>query len=183
MKIAITGGIGSGKSSVIESLKSFLPYYEYFSFDSAVAEMYEKDEKWKALLYDTLGTYDKVKISTMAFNNESLRQMLMRESKDTLFEKVNTWLKNPDCIIEFPLLFEADAEKLFDESILITAPIFVRAQRAAKRDGKTEDEMKIIIGKQMSDSEKIARASLVVSTEQSSSKVCAKQIILHLTRF
>lgn len=60
-------------------------------------------------------------------------------------------------------MFESESWRQMDEIIVVSAPLDVRLKRLLKRDThRTEADIKAIIGKQMSEEEKIARANHVV---------------------
>ena len=63
-----------------------------------------------------------------------------------------------------PLLFETKGEKVCDEVVVASAPLFIQRQRALKRKNMNLQKLNYIVKAQMSDAEKRKRADFIVNT-------------------
>jgi dephospho-CoA kinase len=70
----------------------------------------------------------------------------------------------PLIVLDIPLLFETGGWKLCDHTLVVTAPAEVQSARVLSRPGMTPEALEAILGRQMPDSEKRARADLILST-------------------
>lgn len=176
--IVITGGIGSGKSSVIESIKRQTEKkVSFFNFDDFTEELYEREDV-KKFLNTLFGTTDKKEISDIVLNGEeSETTKIMREELNEFFfslveekfiELVN---RKPvsTLIIEMPMFFEMKKvspkmqmvrSKL--KVIVVAADDEVRIARVKNRDGFTEDKIRNIMSVQEPQQYKIEKADYVI---------------------
>lgn len=176
LNIAITGGIGAGKSSVICQLQSDMQNVTYRSIDDAVKLLYEH-AAWNDWLECQFGTCVKSEISAMAFSNPSVREQIMDKSAKFIDDVLASWLKTDGInVIEYPMLFEFKQQNLFDIVILITAPDSVRISRVMARDEKSKSAVEKIMATQMSESEKRLRADLVIDTTIDTPREAADRI-------
>ncbi|MDO4762946.1 MAG: dephospho-CoA kinase [Flavobacteriaceae bacterium] len=172
--IGLTGGIGSGKSSVAKILEAegFPVYYSDIEAKNIVNKK-EIKTKIIALLgenaYDNLGKYNTKWIAEKVFQDENLLSQLNAIIHPAVKQDFEDWLKkqnSPLVFKETALLFELGLEKKCYKSILITAEENIRIKRVMNRDGKTYREVKAIIDRQMPEKEKISRADFVIENNQ-----------------
>lgn len=176
--IVITGGIGSGKSSVIEAIKRQTEKkVSFFNFDDFTEELYEREDV-KKFLNTLFGTTDKKEISDIVLNGEeSETTKIMREELNEFFfslveEKfIDLVNRKPvsTLIIEMPMFFEMKKvspkmqmvrSKL--KVIVVAADDEVRIARVKNRDGFTEDKIRNIMSVQEPQQYKIEKADYVI---------------------
>lgn len=82
-------------------------------------------------------------------------------------------------LFEIPLLFETGGEGAFDKIIVVFAPSDVQRRRVLERPGMTQEKLAAILARQMSDSEKRARANFIVQTggELSTTEAQVREIL------
>ena len=161
--IAITGGIGSGKSTFCSKLKE--KGFKIHSSDEQVAKIYKNPEKKFVTYLRTIGlsrsiskkNIDKKIISKIIFENKQIRKKLelyifkIVRKKRSDFIKQEKQKKTKLIFIDIPLLFENNLEKQFNKVISIIASKQVRLQRLKKTRKMTENQFKNITRSQTSD--------------------------------
>ena len=161
--IAITGGIGSGKSTFCSKLKE--KGFKIHSSDEQVAKIYKNPEKKFVTYLRTIGlsksiskkNIDKKIISKIIFENTQIRKKLelyifkIVRKKRSDFIKKEKQKKTKLIFIDIPLLFENNLEKQFNKVISIIASKRVRLKRLKKTRKITENQFKNITRSQTSD--------------------------------
>ena len=161
--IAITGGIGSGKSTFCSKLKE--KGFKIHSSDEQVAKIYKNPEKKFVTYLRTIGlsksiskkNIDKKIISKIIFENKQIRKKLelyifkIVRKKRSDFIKKEKQKKTKLIFIDIPLLFENNLEKQFNKVISIIASKRVRLKRLKKTRKMTENQFKNIVRSQTSD--------------------------------
>jgi len=161
--IAITGGIGSGKSTFCSKLKE--KGFKIHSSDEQVAKIYKNPEKKFITYLRNIGlsksiskkNIDKKIISKIIFENKQIRKKLelyifkIVRKKRSDFIKQEKEKKTRLIFIDIPLLFENNLEKQFNKVISIIASKQVRLKRLKKTRKMTENQFKNITRSQTSD--------------------------------
>ena len=161
--IAITGGIGSGKSTFCSKLKE--KGFKIHSSDEQVAKIYKNPEKKFVTYLRTIGlsksiskkNIDKKIISKIIFENKQIRKKLelyifkIVRKKRSDFIKQEKQKKTRLIFIDIPLLFENNLEKQFNKVISIIASKQVRLKRLKKTRKMSENQFKNITRSQTSD--------------------------------
>ena len=161
--IAITGGIGSGKSTFCSKLKE--KGFKIHSSDEQVAKIYKNPEKKFVTYLRTIGlsksiskkNIDKKIISKIIFENKQIRKKLelyifkIVRKKRSDFIKQEKQKKTKLIFIDIPLLFENNLDKQFNKIISIIASKQVRLKRLKKTRKMTENQFKNITRSQTSD--------------------------------
>lgn len=169
--IGLTGGIGSGKTTVAKLLES-KGYSVYYS-DIRAKEIVNNNAFLKTRIiqllgdkaYDQDGKYNRKWVAQRVFNNEKLLLELNKIIHPAVKSDFEFWVRKQkgDFIFkETALLFELNLDKNCFKTILVTADESLRIKRAMERDGKTCQEIKNIIQKQMSEQGKIKRANFII---------------------
>ncbi len=151
MHIAITGSIGSGKSSVSRILKSLS--YPVFDADTLAKTQYERPEVKFVLngyfnenLYPN-GIFDPARLSQLIFEDdtadarrfvEALIHPLVLQTLDELAKESG----EPIVFSEVPLLFEAHGEEHFDRVLLVTCEEDIADKRLMEQRGMTMKEIR-----------------------------------------
>jgi dephospho-CoA kinase len=173
--VGVTGGIGSGKSTICKIFE-ILGCKTYYADDRAKWLM-QNDLQLvsgvKSLFGDQAYHGDKLNrkvIAEKAFKDQTLLQklnMLVHPAVKMDFEKWVTENKSDKILLkEAALLFETGSYKELDKIILVTASEGIRIDRVVKRDPqRTEEEVKDIIGKQMTDKEKEPLADFIIRND------------------
>ena len=133
LAIAVTGGIGAGKS---ETLAAFERHgVPVSSADQVVHELIAGDPEVRAALESRFGTTDRPAIAEIVFADPEQLAWLEGLLHPRVRVVQAAWLESldaPVAAIEIPLLFEGGAEGAFDVVVVVTAPEEVRAARTAR---------------------------------------------------
>ena len=143
MIIGLTGGIGSGKTTVANMfIKLGVPVY---NSDKEAKRLMKSSKKLKKAIVELLGKsayngekLNKAYISKKIFNDKILLEALNRIVHPTVRKHFLKWTKKQKVLYviqETAIIFENDAQDNYDKIILVTAPESVRIQRVAERDG------------------------------------------------
>jgi dephospho-CoA kinase len=169
--VGITGGIGSGKSTVCQVFR--LLGVPVFEADIVAKTLLNTNDKIKNSLIRLYGKeiytpesgIDRKKLAEIIFNddiqltkvNELIHPEVRNEYRNWLEKQVSAYV-----IHEAAILFESGFYKMMDFTILVTAPENIRIERVVKRDKTDSEKVKERIQKQWSDSEKRKLASLEI---------------------
>ena len=177
--IGLTGGIASGKTTIMNFLKK--KKFAVHDSDAAVKKIYSKPEpKFLSYLKKTNlknfikgNKIDKKTIREEIFTNTEKRKLLekylhakVKKSRD-IFLKKNRQKKTQIVFLDIPLLFENKLEKICNYTILFYAPLKIRKQRAIRRKGMQKRILVKIIKSQLSDKIKKKKADFIINTSAS----------------
>ena len=174
LKIGITGGIGSGKSTVCKLFENFqIPVY--YADDRAKWLMNNKKSLKAALcasfgeaVYNEEGKLDRAYLANIVFNNKEKLDTLNSIVHPAVFEDGQKWQLEqqakgaPYTLKEAALLFETGSYKTLDKIIVVTAPEELRIKRVMQRDNTTKEAVLARMSKQMPQAEKEAKADFLV---------------------
>ena len=173
MIIGLTGGIGSGKTTVANMFTA-LGVPVYIADDEAKVLM-QSSEKIKSKIIELFGEKAYLKnslnrsyIAQIVFKDKEKLNALNAIIHPEVSAHFNTWVSlqsHPYVVKEVAILFEIDAQNQFDFILTITAPQQTRIDRVMLRDNKTYDEVLSIIQNQWSDSKKIEKSDFVIYNE------------------
>jgi len=169
-KIAITGNIGSGKTTVCKIFESMdVPI---FYADDEAKKLYLKENvkrKVKSIFGENVFKSNSVsfnKLASIVFSNPELLKKLENIIYPELIKEFNLWLKeNKDAsyiIMENAVLFEKNFDVYFDNIITVTCPEKVRIDRILKRDNVKREDVIMRIKNQFSENEKIAKSTFII---------------------
>lgn len=170
LKIGITGGIGSGKSTVARVFESLgIPVY---NADDAAKRLMQEDPELKKQIINLFGeqAYDQGKlnrswISEQVFGNPEKVQALNAIVHPATIRDAEQWMRDqhsPYALKEAALIFESGSEKALDYVIGVDAPAELRIQRVMERDNVTREAILQRMQNQMDESEKIHRCDFII---------------------
>ena len=179
MVIGLTGGIGTGKSTVSQILqrKGYkvidldVISHEVIKFPKVVEKIVENFGK-EVLEYNNTGNWivSREKLGRVIFGNREKRLILNSvmhpEILRIMREKILECKKeNKIIFVEIQLLFEVQWEKEFDYILLVSAEKDTQVKRVLNRDRRSEEEALNIINSQMSLDEKKKRSDYVIEND------------------
>ncbi len=186
--VGLTGGIGSGKSTVAEAFRQL--GIDTVDADFASRAVVERGmpalesirEHFGADILQGDGSLDRAALRSIVFSDPQQKGWL----ESLLHPLIRDWIiqqlqesSGPYVILESPLLFETDQYQLADIILLVDLPEELQIERACARDNNLADQIKRIIDTQMPRQEKLSRADLVFDNSQSLETVASRVADLH----
>ncbi len=170
LRVGITGGIGSGKSTVSGIFESLgVPVYDA---DSAAKWLMSEDPILKEQLIKEFGekTYENGKLnrshlSSIVFNNKEKLTLLNSLVHPVTLQDAQQWMaqqKTPYSIKEAALIFESGSQSALDYVIGVSAPVNFRIQRVMERDHISRAEVTARISKQMQEPVKMSLCNFII---------------------
>lgn len=168
--IGLTGGIGSGKTTIAKYFKSLgIPVY---IADDEAKEIMQTPEVMNAVK-NTFGeaifegvVLKRDKLAEIVFNDAEKLKELNSIVHPAVKQHFKQWLlehkKFPIIIYEAAILFESGNYKDFDLIITVTAPLESRIQRVMERDKTTREQVLIRISSQWTDEQRISKSDYVI---------------------
>jgi len=182
--IGLTGGVGSGKSTVTSILREL------------GAAVVDADEGARAVVepgtpgFDAVvaafgqdfvrdGRLDRDKLGALVFNDPAARERLNGITwpliREWMAAKTAAALQESGTVIQdVPLLYENNLEGLFDSVILVYAPVEVQVDRLLKGRGFTEERARAVIAAQMPIEDKRRRATYVIDNSRTQQETAAQ---------
>ena len=170
IKVAICGGIGSGKSTVCQM------------FAERGAAIYDSDSRAKALMNSSAelrealvaefgeecyegGALNRPYLAEKVFGSEEQLAKLNSIVHPAVKTDFLRWAEEQEgdyCILETAILFESGFDEVVDCSVAVLAPMPLRVERAMQRDGATKEQIEARIKAQMSDDELMRRTNFAI---------------------
>jgi len=172
MRLALTGSIGMGKSTVAAMFeRAGVPV---FDADAVVRRLQAEDPA----LIGAIGERFPGTVSDGVLDRETLAARVLGQPDELAAleaivhpavhaERARFLLAHhdkPALLFDIPLLFETHGEEAFDKVIVVSAPAEVQRERVLARSGMTAARLEAILARQLPDYEKRARADFVVDT-------------------
>lgn len=174
LKIGLTGGIGSGKSTVAKIFEVLGIPVLYA--DDVAKELMNNDEALKQAIKDNFGEaayidglLDRKYLSKQVFGNTEKLELLNSLVHPVTVAYATTWMSKQNaayCIKEAAILFESGSHIGLDFVVGVTAPEELRIKRIIARDQVTEAEVLQRMSRQMNDEEKMKRCDFVIYNDE-----------------
>ena len=188
--IGLTGGIGSGKSTVAEAFRQL--GIETVDADQASRAVVEPGMPALAAISAQFGS--QIIQADGGLVRAALRQIIFTDPAQKLWLEsllhplIRDWIieqlkaaTSAYVILESPLLFETDQHQLVHKTVLVDLPEALQIERACARDGNQADQIQRIIDAQMPREEKLSRADIVLDNSESLDTLAARVTAVHQT--
>ena len=186
--LGLTGGIGTGKSSVAAEFKNLgICIVNADEGSRAVVEPGKPAlSKIASQFGDQIilsdGSLDRAALREIIFNNANKKQWL----EELLHPIIRDWIvehlndsDSPYVILESPLLLETDQHELVDITLLIDLPMELQLERAGARDANNSKQIQRIIDSQMSREQKISKADWIFDNSGEKAMISLRVNQLH----
>ena len=174
IKIGLTGGIGTGKTTVAKGFEK-LGVPIYYADDRAKSIM-QHDAEVKRQIIDLFGekAYQDNRLNVnyiggMVFDNLSLLKKLEAIVHPIVRQDFIDWSKRQNTdyvIVENAILHKSGMDKLVDLVVVVTADLDKRLERLKKRDGKSKKDLLKIINNQNKESEMLKKSDFVIENNE-----------------
>jgi len=173
-KLGVTGGIGSGKTTVCRVFGVLgVPV---FSADAEAREVMDIDTgiilRINTIagknLYEN-GSLDRTELARLIFNNERLLEKINALVHPVVFSRFREWEKKQDApyvIMEAAILFESGASKIVDRILTVIAPMEERVNRVIHRSNLTREQVLERMRNQMDDNQRIEGSNYVINNSE-----------------
>lgn len=174
LKIGLTGGIGSGKSTVAKIFETLgIPVYYA---DAEAKRLMNSSETLKKVIRQNFGeaTYENDQLNRkylagIVFNDPEKLELLNALIHPVTINDAEQWMQQqsaPYSIKEAALLFESGAAENLDLIVGVYAPQALRIKRVMKRDGLTADEIMKRINRQVNEEMKMKLCDFVITNNE-----------------
>ncbi len=176
LKVGITGGIGSGKTTVCRIFEMLgIPV---FYADTVSRNLVQQNPEVIAAIKASFGNgiYQDALLNTKAlakivFNDPEKLRKLNSIVHPSVFRMFNEWIAKHAgyayVLKEAALIFETNAHLTLDAVIVVTAPESMRIKRVMHRDGATEADVQQRMKQQMPEAEKRKQATFIIHNDES----------------
>ena len=173
LKVGVTGGIGSGKTTVCMVFETLgVPVYYA---DRQAKLLMNTDSELKAAITGYFGngiycdgTLDSRKLAEIVFNDKTALEKLNSLVHPAVASDFDYWLAKQTSkyvIEEAAIIFESNIAHRFDKIIVVTAPDDIRIERVCIRDRVTPENVRERMKNQWTDDKKIALADYVICND------------------
>lgn len=181
--IGLTGGIGSGKTTIANFFKEKgVPVYISDDEAKKVMQSIEIIDKIKSAFGETFfenNVLNRAKLAEIVFNNADKLAQLNAIVHPAVKKDFENWLqqhKNDQFVVyEAAILFESGRYKECDYIVTVTAPIEVRIERVIKRDNTTREQVLSRMEMQWNDEKRISLSNFVINN--SNLKIAKEEVV------
>lgn len=171
LKIALTGGIGSGKSTVAKLFADL--GVDVIDADSIAHQLVTSGKPALKLIVDHFGTkfldkngkLDRKQLRELIFHDAKQKKWLEQLLHPLIYQEMEKRInkvKSPYCILVIPLLFETACPKFVDRVLVIDTKEELQIQRIIKRDKLPIEEINLIISAQASRETRLQQADDII---------------------
>lgn len=173
-KLGVTGGIGSGKTSVCRVFEVIgIPV---FSADRQAREIMENDNDIIAAINSITGkdlykngSLDRTELASIIFNDTTILQKVNSLVHPAVFDHFKKWTvlqSTPYVIMEAAILFESGASAVVDKIATVVAPVEQRVKRVILRNKLSKEQVMERMRNQMDDEERIRRSDFIINNSE-----------------
>ncbi|MFD1383751.1 dephospho-CoA kinase [Rhodanobacter aciditrophus] len=186
--VGLTGGIGSGKSTIAKLFNQL--GIQSIDADDVAREVVLPGEPCLDAIIDAFGEQiilpdgqlNRAKLREEVFQNPESRALLESITHPAIRVRIEDHLNAMTSkygLLVHPLLFEKHQEHLCDLTIAISVTVAQQVERAMKRDGNNEAQIRRIIQAQLPDEDRIERANFILKNTGTAEDLSGKVTELH----
>ena len=188
LTIGLTGGVGSGKTTVTRHFSSLgVPVIDA---DELARQLVEKGQPAYEAIVEEFGsdvlsadkTIDRPKLRRMIFSNSNNRVILESILHPLVRQEIQAQIQNitsPYCIVAIPLLIETGQTDIVDRILVVNAPKKDQIHRTVARDGVTDKEVEAIITAQVGSDIRLSMADDILDNDAGLDDIFPKVETLH----
>jgi dephospho-CoA kinase len=172
--IGITGGIGGGKSTLAQKLRT--EGYDVYDSDNEARMLQNEHPVIREKLIELFGNeiyigneLNRKELARIVFQKSELLAKLNAIVHPIVKDHLNNWLEQRKLhkllFMESAILFESGFNLIVDKIIVITATEDIRIRRVMKRDGSSMEQVKLRIANQLPEDVKVSKADFVIHSD------------------
>ena len=174
-RVGLTGGIGSGKSTVCHLFSKLgVPIIDADIISHDLVKpgqpgLQKLIDCFGDTILNTDGTLNRSELRKKVFDDESMLHTLNSIMHPLVYDEINRKVKDINyyyCIISIPLLFESGGDKTVDRILLVDVPEELQIKRASERDSSSRVQIKKIIKSQMDRELRIKQSDDIISNDK-----------------
>ena len=188
LKIGLTGGIGSGKSTVTQIFSELKA--PIIDADIIAYELVGPGKPALKAIIDHFGqqiltnqnALNRKKLKEIIFSNPEQKKQLEQILHPLVFAEMESQIKQlsgPYCILSIPLLLETQMEDFVDRILVIDCPVELQLERVKNRDQLSEDRIKAIIASQATKEQRLQAAEDVIDNSTDAQALAEQVKKLH----
>lgn len=189
LKVGLTGGIGSGKSTVTEIFSQF--GITVIDADKIAHQLTRSDSESFNEIVQLLGEgfvnangeLDRKKMAQTVFSDSTLKlaleKILHPKIQQCMLQEIEQAKHSDYIILAIPLLLESNFTELVDRVLVIDADDDVRIKRIQQRDTRSEEQIRQIISHQISRNDRLQQADDILENNGSYENLKAAVTLLH----
>ncbi|NLJ43386.1 MAG: dephospho-CoA kinase [Bacteroidales bacterium] len=170
LKLGITGGIGSGKTTVCKVFSVLgIPV---FSADEEAKRILDNEREIQKKISEAAGkdlyisgSLDRKELARLIFNDRDLLEKVNGIIHPAVFEYFGDWVQmqdSPYVIMEAAILFESGAARMMDKIVTVVTPVEERIERLLRGNKFTREQITERIRNQIDDGERISQSDFVI---------------------
>ncbi|MBN1926224.1 MAG: dephospho-CoA kinase [Prolixibacteraceae bacterium] len=175
IKVAVTGGIGAGKSFICEIFNKLgIPV---FNADHIARQLFDSNQEVRKKViglfgedvYQPNGAINRKKLADLVFDDKIALSKLNDIIHPEVRKEFHEWVKKqkaPYVIQESAIVFESGIEGNFDKIITVSAPEELRIKRVMQRDGMTREKVLERMKNQKNEKEKIMKSDFIIENDE-----------------
>jgi len=174
LRIGLTGGIGSGKTTVAQIFNVLgIPVY---SSDDAAKRLMNEDDDLKKKIIESFGKecyqngeLNRKYVANEAFSDPEKIKLLNSMVHPATIKDASAWMEKqnaPYVIKEAALIFESGSDQFLDYVIGVKSPLNLRIERTMKRNNVTAEEVASRMKLQMDEVEKMNRCDFIIVNDE-----------------
>jgi dephospho-CoA kinase len=188
LKIGLTGGIGSGKSSVCRLFADFgVPIIDADVVARQLVEpgssaLRQIGETFGIAMLNDDGSLNRAKLRDLVFASADKKRLLDNIMHPLVFAQIATEVVNLQaiyCVIAVPLLFESKHAYAVDRVLLVDCAVEVQLERVISRDGLEPQQVQAIIDSQMPRIQRLSRADDIIENTADFAQLAEQVKSLH----
>ncbi|MEY6431444.1 dephospho-CoA kinase [Thioalkalicoccus limnaeus] len=188
LRIALTGGIGSGKSTVADLFAAYgVPIIDADRLAHTLTAPGEPATTDIVAVFGPSvlnqdGALDRAALRHLVFRDQAARQRLEAILHPRIGAAIRSWLASvnaPYAILVIPLLLETGQQDLADRILVVDAPKALRIERVKARSGMAEDEIERVMAAQVTRSTRLAQADDLIDNSGDPARLADQVARLH----
>ncbi len=167
--VGITGGIGSGKSTIAQGMTAY--GWTVVDTDALAKQLIVSDPDLRQSVTELLGeeayqgeVYNTAYVASRVFGDAHLLSRLNALVHPVVARELQA-MDNHRLLVECAILYESGLDQLCDKTIAVVAPMDIRVSRTMARDGATQEQVLARIAQQMSDEQRAQRADIIIHND------------------